>query len=140
MNALLTEMSGFHENQGILVIGATNRLDTLDEALLRPGRFDRQIEIGLPDMNSRKMILSLHAKKPLSDDVDLDELAKSTVYFSGAMLENLLNEAAINAANESNLVINKNHIEKAFYTVIAGAPKTDRSYITGTRSKHYGIP
>jgi len=124
-------MSGFHENQGILVIGATNRLDTLDEALLRPGRFDRQIEIGLPDINSRKMILSLHAKKkPLSDDVDLDELAKSTVYFSGAMLENLLNEAAINAANESNLVINKNHIEKAFYTVIAGAPKTDRSYIT----------
>lgn len=131
LNALLTEMSGFHENQGILVIGATNRLDTLDEALLRPGRFDRQIEIGLPDINSRKMILSLHAKKkPLSDDVDLDELAKSTVYFSGAMLENLLNEAAINAANESNLVINKNHIEKAFYTVIAGAPKTDRSYIT----------
>lgn len=131
LNALLTEMSGFHDNQGIVVIGATNRLDTLDEALLRPGRFDRQIEIGLPDVNSRKKILSLHAKnKPISEDVDFDEIAKSTVYFSGAMLENLMNEAAINAANEKMQVINKNHIEKAFYTVIAGAPKTDRSYIS----------
>ena len=131
LNALLTEMQGFHENAGIVVIGATNRLDTLDEALLRPGRFDRQIEIGLPDINSRKKILSLHAKKkPLSDDVDMDALAKSTVYFSGAMLENLLNEAAISAANESQAAINQSHIERAFYTVIAGAPKQDRSYIT----------
>ncbi|HWT77063.1 MAG TPA: AAA family ATPase [Mobilitalea sp.] len=131
LNALLTEMSGFHENQGIIVIGATNRLDTLDEALLRPGRFDRHIEIGLPDVNARKHILSLYAnKKPLSDDVNLDDLAKSTVYFSGAMLENLINEAAINAANEQSAVINNDHIEKAFYTVIAGAPKMDRSYIT----------
>lgn len=78
LNALLTEMSGFHENSGIIVIGATNRLDTLDEALLRPGRFDRQIEIGLPDVNSRKKILTLHAKtKPLADNIDLDALAKS---------------------------------------------------------------
>lgn len=131
LNALLTEMQGFHENQGIIVIGATNRLDTLDEALLRPGRFDRHIEIGLPDVNARKQILSLYAKnKPLSEDVDLEELAKSTVYFSGAMLENLLNEAAIHAANEKNTCIHKEHIEKAFYTVIAGAPKMDRSYIT----------
>jgi cell division protease FtsH len=131
LNALLTEMSGFHDNQGIIVIGATNRLDTLDEALLRPGRFDRHIEIGLPDVNARKHILSLYAKKkPMSDDVDLEDLAKSTVYFSGAMLENLLNEAAINAANDKEPVIRKDHIEKAFYTVIAGAPKTDRSYIT----------
>lgn len=131
LNALLTEMSGFHENSGIIVIGATNRLDTLDEALLRPGRFDRQIEIGLPDVNSRKKILTLHAKsKPLADNVDLDALAKSTVYFSGAMLENLLNEAAIYAANEKNPVICNYHIEKAFYTVIAGAPKVDRSYIS----------
>lgn len=131
LNALLTEMSGFHDNQGIIVIGATNRLDTLDEALLRPGRFDRHIEIGLPDVNARKHILSLYAKKkPLSDDVDLDELAKSTVYFSGAMLENLINEAAINAANEKAERICKAHIENAFYTVIAGAPKQDRSYIT----------
>lgn len=131
LNALLTEMSGFHENKGIVVIGATNRLDTLDEALLRPGRFDRQIEIGLPDVNSRKKILSLHAKKkPLSEDVDLDTLSKSTVYFSGAMLENLLNEAAIFAANENKKVIHQHHIDKAFYTVIAGAPKVDRSYIS----------
>lgn len=131
LNALLTEMSGFHDNQGIIVIGATNRLDTLDEALLRPGRFDRHIEIGLPDINARKHILSLYAnKKPLADDVDLKELAKSTVYFSGAMLENLINEAAINAANQLEPVIRREHIDKAFYTVIAGAPKTDRSYIT----------
>lgn len=131
LNALLTEMSGFHDNQGIIVIGATNRLDTLDEALLRPGRFDRHIEIGLPDVNARKHILSLYAKKkPLSDDVDIEEVAKSTVYFSGAMLENLINEAAINAANEQEPMIRKDHIDKAFYTVIAGAPKMDRSYIT----------
>ena len=131
LNALLTEMSGFHDNQGIIVIGATNRLDTLDEALLRPGRFDRHIEIGLPDVNARKHILSLYAnKKPLSDDVDLDDLAKSTVYFSGAMLENLINEAAINAGNEQKSAITKEHIERAFYTVIAGAPKQDRSYIS----------
>jgi cell division protease FtsH len=131
LNALLTEMSGFSDNQGILVIGATNRLDTLDEALLRPGRFDRHIEIGLPDINARKHILSLYAgRKPIADDVDLQELARSTVCFSGAMLENLLNEAAILAANEQNTVIHKAHVDKAFYTVIAGAPKQDRSYIT----------
>ncbi len=131
LNALLSEMSGFHENKGIVVIGATNRLDTLDEALLRPGRFDRQIEIGLPDVNARKKILALYAdEKPLSDVVDLDALAKSTVYFSGAMLENLLNEAAINAANEKQPVISNEHIEKAFFTVIAGAPMLDRSFIS----------
>ncbi len=131
LNALLTEMSGFHDNQGIIVIGATNRLDTLDEALLRPGRFDRHIEIGLPDVNAREHILSLYAdKKPLSEDVDLKDLARSTVCFSGAMLENLLNEAAISAANEKHAVIHKSNIDKAFYTVIAGAPKQDRSYIT----------
>lgn len=131
LNALLTEMSGFHDNQGIIVIGATNRLDTLDEALLRPGRFDRHIEIGLPDVNARLQILELHSKtKPLAEDVDLRALAKSTVYFSGAMLENLLNEAAILAANAGEAYIRKEHIDKAFYTVVAGAPKTDRSYIT----------
>lgn len=131
LNALLTEMSGFNDSQGIIVIGATNRLDTLDEALLRPGRFDRHIEIGLPDVNARKHILSLYAKsKPMSDEVDLDALAKATVYFSGAMLENLLNEAAINAANEKEAAINKEHLDRAFYLVIAGAPKQDRSYIS----------
>ncbi|MDF2487026.1 MAG: ATP-dependent metalloprotease FtsH [Herbinix sp.] len=131
LNALLTEMSGFHDNQGIIVIGATNRLDTLDEALLRPGRFDRHIEIGLPDVNARQHILSLHAKKkPLADDINLESVAKSTVCFSGAMLENLLNEAAINAANDKDNVIRMDHIDRAFYTVIAGAPKQDRSYIS----------
>ncbi|MDF2802851.1 MAG: ATP-dependent metalloprotease FtsH [Anaerocolumna sp.] len=131
LNALLTEMSGFHDNKGIVVIGATNRLDTLDEALLRPGRFDRQIEIGLPDINARKKILKLYGdKKPLCEDVDLDSLAKTTVYFSGAMLENLLNEAAINAANEKCNCIKNEHIEKAYYTVLAGAPLQDRSFIS----------
>lgn len=131
LNALLTEMSGFNDNQGIIVIGATNRLDTLDEALLRPGRFDRHIEIGLPDINARRQILSLYAgKKPLADNVDLDSLARATVCFSGAMLENLLNEAAINAANEKQKYIKPDHIDKAFYTVIAGAPLMDRSYIS----------
>lgn len=131
LNALLTEMSGFHDNQGIVVIGATNRLDTLDEALLRPGRFDRQIEIGLPDVNSREKILALHTKnKPLSDDIDLKYLAKSTVGFSGAMLENLLNEAAISAANDKKPIISQSNIDRAFYTVLAGAPKTDLSYIS----------
>lgn len=136
LNALLSEMSGFNDNQGIIVIGATNRLDTLDEALLRPGRFDRHIEIGLPDVNARRQILALHAKnKPLSDNVDLDSLAKSTVSFSGAMLENLLNEAAIIAANEKSKYIKPEHIDKAFYTVIAGAQKTDRSYISEQERK-----
>lgn len=131
LNALLTEMSGFHDNKGIVVIGATNRLDTLDEALLRPGRFDRQIEVGLPDINARKKILKLYGdKKPLGENVDLAALAKSTVYFSGAMLENLLNEAAIHAANEKFSYINNEHIEKAYYTVLAGAPLQDRSFIS----------
>ncbi|QUI21646.1 ATP-dependent metallopeptidase FtsH/Yme1/Tma family protein [Vallitalea pronyensis] len=131
LNALLTEMSGFNDNDGIVVIAATNRVDTLDAALLRPGRFDRQIEIGLPDFTARKAILSLHAKnKPLCDSVQLDNLAKDTVCFSGAMLENLMNEAAIITANNNDDVISKEHIDKAFYTVIAGAEKKDRSHIT----------
>ena len=131
LNALLTEMSGFNTNNGIIVIAATNRLDTLDEALLRPGRFDRQIEIGLPDVNARKSILQLHCKnKPLSSEVNLDSLAKATVYFSGAMLENLLNESAIFAANEERKIISQIDIDKAFYTVLAGSEKKDRSYIS----------
>ncbi len=136
LNALLTEMSGFKENNGIVVIAATNRLDTLDEALLRPGRFDRQVEIGLPDINARTQILKLHGKnKPLSDDINFDSLAKSTVCFSGAMLENLLNEAAIFAANDNLNIITSNHIDKAFYTVLAGAQKQDRSYISNLDRK-----
>lgn len=131
LNALLTEMSGFHEREGIIVIAATNRVDTLDEALTRPGRFDRQIEIGLPDINAREKILELHGQsKSISNEVSLRALAKSTVYFSGAMLENLLNEAAIIAANNDEDEIRQYHLDKAFTTVIAGAEKVDRSYIT----------
>jgi cell division protease FtsH len=131
LNALLAEMSGFNENEGIVVVAATNRLDTLDEALLRPGRFDRHIEIGLPDVKARLKILRLHSKnKPISKEVDLEKLAQQTVYFSGAQLENLMNEAAILAAKEGSGMIEDNHIEKAFYTVIAGFEKKDRSTIS----------
>ncbi len=133
LNALLTEMSGFHEREGIVIIAATNRADVLDDALLRPGRFDRQIEIGLPDYPARLSILSLHAKdKPLSDTVNLAELAKSTVGFSGASLGHLINEAAILAANEQAAAISATHLDQAFYTVIAGTPKSDRSMLTRT--------
>lgn len=128
LNALLTEMSGFSSGEGIVVIAATNRLDTLDEALLRPGRFDRQVEIGLPDINGRKMILNLHAQdKPLARDIDMDGLARQTIYFSGAMLENLLNEAAISAAKKGAGIIETSDINTAYYTVIAGNEKKDRS-------------
>lgn len=131
LNALLTEMSGFNENDGIIVVAATNRLDTLDDALLRPGRFDRQIEIGLPDVNARQQILKLYSKtKPLAKDIDLKKLAHETVYFSGAKLENLLNESAILAAKDNTEFIDLKHIDKAYYTVIAGEEKKDRSTIS----------
>jgi len=131
LNALLTEMSGFNERDGIVVIAATNRLDILDEALTRPGRFDRLVEIGLPDVNARLSILSLYAhSRRLDAGVDLHELARSTVSFSGSMLENLLNEAAILAANNGLASIGQTQIDKAFHMVIAGAEKSDTSYIT----------
>lgn len=130
LNALLTEMSGFKGSEGIVVIAATNRLDTLDEALLRPGRFDRQIEIGLPDLNARHEILKLYSKdRPIAVSLSLRGIAEQTVYFSGAKLENLMNEAAINAARENAEAITALHIDKAFYTVIAGDEKKDRSNI-----------
>ena len=130
LNALLTEMSGFNENEWIVVIAATNRLDVLDPALLRPGRFDRHIEIGLPDLNARKKILRLHMQnKPVSEAVDIHKIAQQTVYFSGAMLENLLNEAAIFSAKRQGKMINDVDMDKAFYTVVAGAEKQDRSGI-----------
>ncbi|MCL2674775.1 MAG: AAA family ATPase, partial [Defluviitaleaceae bacterium] len=127
----LTEMSGFASSEGIVVIAATNRLDTLDEALLRPGRFDRHVEVALPDIGARKAILEYHAaNKPLSEDIDLETLARKTIYFSGAMLENLLNEAAILAAKASKQVISYDCIDRAFMTIIAGAAKTDLSHIS----------
>lgn len=131
LNALLTEMSGFKEDSGIVVIAATNRLELLDEALLRPGRFDRHIEIGYPDQNAREMMLKLHVKdKPLSENVDLNKLARQAVYFTGAMLENLVNEAAILAAKLGCTHLEQEHFEKAFTIVIAGAEKKDTSYIS----------
>ncbi|MCL2254686.1 MAG: AAA family ATPase, partial [Lachnospiraceae bacterium] len=143
LNALLAEMSGFNERDGVVVIAATNRLDTLDDALTRPGRFDRLIEISLPDVSARQKILTLHAKdKPFDETIDLEALAKSTVSFSGAMLENLLNEAAIFAANSSDeadsrkkILISQEHLDKAFFTVIAGAEKTDTGFITSDDRK-----
>lgn len=136
LNALLTEMSGFSSQEGIIVIAATNRLDTIDEALLRPGRFDRHIEIGLPDMNARKSILKFCAKnKPLCKEIDLNQFAKRTVYFSGAMLENFLNEAAIFAAKRESGEIQLQDMEKAYYTIIAGAEKKDRSNLKDVERK-----
>jgi cell division protease FtsH len=128
LNALLAEMSGFQDRDGIIVIAATNRLDILDEALLRPGRFDRHIEIGLPDVNARYEILKLHSRnKLMAKDIDLKKVAYQTVYFSGAKLENMMNEAAINAARRDAGQIEMEDIDKAFYTVIVGAEKKDRS-------------
>lgn len=130
LNALLTEMSGFKGSEGIIVLAATNRLDTLDEALLRPGRFDRQIEVGLPDINARREILALYCKdRPVEETLDLNALAHQTVYFSGAKLENLMNEAAIFAAREDANCITQQHIDRAFYVVVAGEEKKDRSSI-----------
>ena len=131
LNALLTEMSEFKGKEGIVVIAATNRLDTLDEALLRPGRFDRHIEIGYPDVNAREAIIKLYFKnRPIADEVSSSDLAKQTVFFTGAMLENLINEAAIEAANHGDDYITNQHLETAFYTVIAGKEKKDRSSIS----------
>ncbi len=131
LNALLTEMSGFDNKSGIVVIAATNRLDTLDEALLRPGRFDRQIEISLPDVNARQRILEYYLKdRPLAEDVNVAELAKTTVYFSGAMLECLVNEAAILAAKAESVFINHEHFDKAHSIILAGSEKQDRSFIS----------
>jgi cell division protease FtsH len=131
LNALLTEMSGFNSNGGIVVIAATNRLDVLDEALLRPGRFDRQVEIGLPDINGRFEILKIHSRnKPLDRGIDMKKLAHQTVFFSGAQLENLMNEAAIFAAKRGSKLIERADVDKAYYTVIAGAEKKDRSAIS----------
>lgn len=128
LNALLAEMSGFKENEGIIVVAATNRIDVLDEALLRPGRFDRQIEVQLPDVKAREKILRLHGRnKPLAKEVDLKKLAVETVYFSGAKLENLLNESAMMAVRTKDKEITNEHINKAYYKILVGEEKKDRS-------------
>ncbi len=124
LNALLTEMSGFKESEGI--IAATNRLDILDEALLRPGRFDRHIEVSLPDINAREKILNLHFKNKPVSDMNIRDIAHNTAYFSGAKLENLVNEAAIIACKEDAPYITGEHMDKAFSIVVAGHEKLDK--------------
>ena len=125
LNALLTEMSGFAEDSGTVVVAATNRIDTLDDALLRPGRFDRQIEIMLPDKNARRDIIKLYLQKINAEDVNIDEVADLTVYFSGAMIENLINEAALLAIRENSTKITGQHINQAYLEVLAGVEKKD---------------
>ncbi len=121
LNALLTEMSGFSGADGIIVLAATNRIDTLDPALLREGRFDRRIEIGLPNYAQRLQILKVHArKKPLSPQVDLTDLARQTILFSGAQLETLLNEAAIRAARRNSTALEPADLEQAYLAVTVG--------------------
>jgi len=128
LNALLTEMSGFSSSDGVIVVAATNRLDVLDEALLRPGRFDRQVFVGLPDKAARLRILTLHAaNKSFSGEINMEEIASMTVFFSGAMLENLLNEAAILAAKDDRNMITRHDMDSAYITVVAGGEKMDKS-------------
>ena len=127
LNQLLVEMDGFDENTNIIVIAATNRPDILDNALLRPGRFDRQIVVHRPDILGREQILNVHAKnKPLAEDVDLKVLAKRTPGFTGADLQNLLNEAALLAARDNQTHINMHYLEEAIDKVIAGPEKKSR--------------
>ncbi len=121
LNALLSEMSGFHDRQGVVVVAATNRIDTLDEALLRAGRFDRHIEVPLPGLREREMILTVHARrKPMDDTVDLSRIAAQTAMFSGARLEGLLNEAAILAVKRGSGAISQQDIHAAMDTMLFG--------------------
>ena len=127
LNQLLVEMDGFGANEGIIVMAATNRVDILDPAILRPGRFDRKVMVGRPDVQGRLEILQVHAKgKPLGDDVDLEQIARTTAGFTGADLENLLNEAAILAAKDSRVYLQQEDIRKAFVKVGIGAEKKSR--------------
>ena len=127
LNQLLVEMDGFGVNEGIIVMAATNRVDILDPAILRPGRFDRKVMVGRPDVQGREEILKVHAKgKPLSEEVDLRQIAQTTAGFTGADLENLLNEAAILAAKEDRIYLKQEDIRKAFVKVGIGAEKKSR--------------
>lgn len=127
LNQLLVEMDGFGVNEGIIVMAATNRVDILDPAIMRPGRFDRKVHVGRPDIGGREEILKVHAKnKPLGDDVDLQQIAQTTAGFTGADLENLLNEAAIVAAREDRAYIVQADIRRSFVKVGIGAEKKSR--------------
>ena len=124
LNQLLVEMDGFGVNQGIIVMAATNRVDILDPAILRPGRFDRKVGIGRPDVGGRREILEVHTKgKPLGDDVDLDQIAQTTAGFTGADLENLMNEAAIMAAKKSGGHILFSQISRGHLLRLASEPR-----------------
>jgi cell division protease FtsH len=134
LNQMLVEMDGFGVNEGIIVMAATNRVDILDPAIMRPGRFDRKVFVGRPDVGGREEILAVHAKnKPLGDDVDLKQIAQTTAGFTGADLENLLNEAAIAAAKENRVYICQDDIKKSFVKVGIGAEK--RSKIISPKEK-----
>ncbi len=127
LNQMLVEMDGFGTNEGIIVMAATNRVDILDPAILRPGRFDRKITVSPPDVGGREEILNVHARnKPLSEDVDLKQVAQTTAGFTGADLENLLNESAIHAAKENRAFIQQDDIKKSFIKVGIGAEKKSR--------------
>ena len=127
LNQLLVEMDGFGVNEGIIVMAATNRVDILDPAILRPGRFDRKVAVGRPDVKGREEILGVHTKeKPLGEDVDLHRIAQTTAGFTGADLENLMNEAAINTAKEGRKFLTQTDIEKAFIKVGIGAEKRSK--------------
>lgn len=134
LNQLLVEMDGFGSNEGIITIAATNRPDILDPALLRPGRFDRQITVDRPDLRGRRAILEVHAKgKPLGKDVDLDIIAKKTPGFTGADLGNLLNEAALLAARANKKIINMPELEEASEKVSFGPER--RSHVISDKEK-----
>ena len=127
LNQLLVEMDGFGENEGIIVMAATNRVDILDPAIMRPGRFDRKCAVGRPDVRGREEILQVHTRqKPLGDDVDLHAIARTTTGFSGADLENLMNEAAIHATREGRAFITKEDVDKSFVKVGIGTEKKSR--------------
>ena len=134
LNQLLVEMDGFSANEGVIVLAATNRVDILDPALLRPGRFDRQVYVGYPDIKGREAILKVHCrKKPLAEDVDLHEVAKSTGGFTGADLENLMNEAALLAARKDQPFITLSDIQDSVIKVIAGPEKRSKTVIERER-------
>lgn len=134
LNQLLVEMDGFGVNEGIIVMAATNRVDVLDPAILRPGRFDRKVSVGRPDVKGREEILKVHAaNKPLGDDVDLAEIARTTAGFSGADLENLLNEAAIAAAKEDRPYLTQSDIKSAFIKIGIGTEK--KSHVISDKEK-----
>lgn len=134
LNQLLVEMDGFGVNEGIIVMAATNRVDILDRAILRPGRFDRKVMVGRPDVKGREEILKVHAKgKPLSEEIDLKQIAQTTAGFTGADLENLLNEAAILAAKDERIYLKQEDIKRAFVKVGIGAEK--KSHIISEKEK-----